>query len=156
MRDPEAERRLPHSLSWCADHGYNKMRRYKELYPDLEIIVLSDTYGTVGQLGPLTPADEADTLAKLFLGYHRVPAHLVVEHTPFFHVDAPDGRRIDLPTPQMELLGRTRTLYDYNGGITWLTDKEGYVVAQLVGGKGGARSEYWARFMSILKNRPSK
>ncbi len=132
---------------------YNTMRMFKDAYPDLEIIVLSDAYGTVGQLGPLEPADEADTLAKLFLGHGRVSAHLVVEHTPFFHVEAPDGRRIDLPTPQMELLGYPRTIYDAPiGGIHWLVDKEGYVVHK--GGLGV--SAYWDRFYTILKNRPTK
>lgn len=131
---------------------YNGMRDLKEVYPDLEIIVLSNTYGTVGQLGPLALADEADTLAKLFLGHGRVSAHLVVEHTPFFHVEAPDGRRIDLPTPQMDLLGYPRTIYDYPiDGIHWLVDKEGYVVHKSLG-----IGAYWNRLYTVLKNRPSK
>ncbi len=129
--------------------AYRDMRRLKELRPELEIIVLSDTYGTVGQLGPLEPADEADTLAKLFLGHHRLPAHLVVEDRPFFHVEAPDGRRIDLPTPQMELLGVPRTLYNNLGGIAWFLDKEGCVVSvpELISDD---------RVWNILKNRSSK
>ncbi len=155
MRPPELAKQLQIYGSSCAKE-YNKMRRFKAMYPDLEIIVLSDTYGTVGKLGPLELADEADTLAKLFLGHHRVPAHLVVEHTPFFHVEAPDGRRIDLPTPQMELMGRPRTMWNDQGGIRWLLDKEGYMVGWGVDGEGAGSGDYWDRFITILKNRPSK
>ncbi len=137
---------------------YNMMRIAKELHPDVEIIVLSDTYGTVGQLGPLEPADEADTLAKLFLGHGRVPAHLVVEHTPLFNVEAPDGRRIDLPTPQRELLGHPRTVYDNFGGVRWLVDKDGYLIkASGFGfGAGAGSGDFSDRMLTILKNRPSK
>lgn len=152
------KRNLGYSGSSCAQK-YNVMRMYKEMYPDIEIIVLSNTYGTVGQLGPLTPTEEADTLAKLFLGRGRVPAHLVVEQTPFFHADAPDGRRIDLPTPQMDLLGNPRERYDNPGGIFLLTDKEGYRVKMRgpdLPGEGYPKLEYWKRFITILKNRPSK
>jgi len=155
MRPSESARNLQISGTSCA-REYNRLRMYKELYPDLEIIVLSDTYGTVGQLGPLEPADEADTLAKLFLGRHRVPAHLVVDHTPFFRVEAPDGRRIDLPGPQMELMGHPRTVWNDHGGIRWLLDKEGYVVAWGVEGGGVGSGDYWDHFYTILKNRPSK
>jgi hypothetical protein len=157
QRPPELAKRFEHGGSRCTQR-YNTVRMFKELYPDLEIIVLSNTYGTVGKLSPLTPADEADTLAKLFLGHGRVPAHLVVEHTPFFPLDAPDGRRIDLPTPQMELLGKRREMYDNKEGIRWLVDKEGYVVSWFVigGGAGEGSGDYFDRFYSIVTNRPSR
>ncbi len=155
-RPPEAGR-LPNGNALGCTRTYTRLRRAKELYPDLEIIVLSDTYGTVGQLGPLKPADEADTLAKLFLGHGRVPAHLIVESTPFFHVDAPDGRRIDLPTPQMEVIGLPRTLYSVEMyGLFWLVDKEGYVVRGGIGGSGAGSGDHVDRMYTILKNRPSK
>ncbi len=131
---------------------YAMVRRWKRLYPDLEIILLSYTYGTVGQLGPLHPTDEADTLAKLFLGHHRVPGHLVVEKTPFFHVEDPDGRRIDLPTALLEEFGPGRWGdVRYSG---WFTDKDGY---QIFLARPGDRSEGWFdRAYKILMNRPSK
>jgi len=157
LRPPEQRTLGGYSIAGC-ERKYNDIRMAKELYPDLEIIVLSNTYGTVGRLGPLKPADEADTLAKLFLGHGRVPAHLVVEHTPFFHVDAPDGRRIDLPTPQMELLGYPRTVWDARGGVVWLVDKEGYVVKDEFRGfgKGPGSGDRIDRMIKILRNRPSK
>ncbi len=129
--------------------GIISLRRLKERYPDFEIILLSNTYGAVGQLGPLQPADEADTLAKQFLGYHRVPAHLVVETTPFFHVEAPDGRRIDLATPMMEEIGS-----EWGGFMRagWFTDKEGYRVKMM----DSPNTEWFNRAYEILKNRPSK
>ncbi len=130
------------------------LRRYKKLYPDLEIILLTTTYGTVGQVGPLELADEADTLAKLFLGHHRIPAHLVIEKKPFFRVEAPDGRRVDLPTPMMEEIGSAYFLVFLRGG-GWFTDKEGYRVAApgIPGNGDGVRFD---RFYKILMNRPSQ
>ncbi len=137
--------------------GCGMDRRLKEMYPDIEMVVLTNTYGAVGQLGPLSPADEADTLAKLILGYGRVPAHLVVEHTEFFQVDAPDGRRIDLPTPQMELLGPPRMLYNNMGGIAWFVDKDGYRVRWGIAPRLGAGSkDSFDRFYTVIKNRPSR
>ncbi len=131
----------------CAEM-YAGIRRIGEWYPELEITVLSYSYGTVGQLGPLQPADEADTLAKLFLGHHRLPAHLVVEKTPFFHVADPDGRRIDVPTPMMEEIGSG---WEELGRIGWFTDKEGYRVQ--IGWPG---NENFDRFYKILMNRARK
>lgn len=134
------------------------LRRLKEMYPDLDIVVLTNTYGTVGQLGPLSPAEEADTLAKLFLGHHHVPGRLVVEDGDFFLVEAPDRRRIDLPTPQMELLGHDRVQYDRGmPPLTWWVDKDGYKVKMMGSPEGGAGSkDSFDRFYTVLKNRPSK
>ncbi len=125
------------------------MRRIKQLFPDLEITILSSTYGTVGKLGPLTPADEADTLAKLFLGFHKMPARLVVEETPVYNVPDPDRRRIDLPTSYAEALGIRRL------GAEWeyaFTDKEGIEVKVFV----PFDSDLFYRWLDILNKRVSK
>ncbi len=132
---------------------YVQWRRIKEGYPEIEIVVLSYTYGTVGQMAPLQPEDEADIKAKRMLGHHRVPAHLVIEKTPFFHVEAPDERRIDLPTAMREELGEEvyGCLVSNMCGL-WLFDKEGYRVKL-----AQAPSTAWFdRMYEILKNRPGK
>ncbi len=152
IRPPES---LLKGSNWSCG---GRLRRLKEMYPDLDIIVLTNTYGTVGQLGPITPAEEADTLAKLFLGHHHVPGRLVVENTEFFLVEAPDGRRIDLPTPQMELLGPPRVVYDRGlPPLAWWVDKDGYKIKMMGSPDGGAGSkDSFDRFYTVLKNRPSK
>lgn len=130
--------------------GYIQPARLKERYPDFEVIVLTGTYGAVGQAGPLQPADEADTLAKQFLAQHRIPAHLVVETTPFFLAEAPDNRRIDLPTPMMEEIGDQMWYILMRQG--WFTDKEGYRIVPMK----APNNEWFDRAYEILKNRPSK
>ena len=127
--------------------GYAMLRRLKQRFPDLEFTALSSTYGTVGQLGPLPPAEEADTLAKLWLGFHHLPQRLVVEERPFFHVADPDGRRIDLPTPYANTLQREATF-----PLEFLTDKEGRSVRAM----GDMGSDLWNRFVKILMQRASK
>jgi len=126
---------------------YARLRRLKQRFPDVEVTVLSSTFGTVGQLGPLTPTNEADTLAKLWLGFHHLPQRLVVEERPFFHVPDPDGRRIDLPTPYANTLQRETTY-----PLLFLTDKEG----NSVDAPGANESDLWNRFVEILMKRASK
>lgn len=74
------------------------IRRIKEMYPDIQVTIVTKTYGNLGDAPPLAPADEADTLAKYFLGFHRIPGTLVVSNTPFFRLAGLDNRRIDAET----------------------------------------------------------
>ncbi len=122
------------------------LRQFKRDYPEIEIIALSATYGTVGHVGPLKPAEEADTLAKLFLGFHHLPIRLVVENTEFFNLAAPDNRRIDLPTPNSEALGISVLNYD----LKRMTDKEGYMLMV-----PSADEAWFKRFYEILRDRKS-
>lgn len=73
-------------------------RRIKERYPDVQIVIVSKTYGSVGASPPLEPADEARTLAEYFLAFNRLDAVLAVTETPHFKISKIDGRRIDQPT----------------------------------------------------------
>lgn len=122
---------------------YAHLRRIKNRFPEVELTVFTNTYGTVGALPLLKPDDEADTLAKLFLGHHNLPAHLVVETTPFFKVAEPDGRRIDLLTPNIESVLRI----DPKFTKVYLTDKNGVWL-------GGAYTGNFAeKFIEILLKR---
>jgi hypothetical protein len=102
------------------------IRRLKRLYPKLEVTVVANTYGNLGDGPPLTPAQEADTLAKYFLEFHRIPGTMVVATTPFFRFSGPDQRRID---QESEIMKR----FTINGipfarlGNVLLVDEEGKV-----------------------------
>ncbi len=126
---------------------YAQLRRLKQHFPEIEITILTSTYGNVGMLPPLQPVDEADTLAKLFLGFHHVPARLVVEKTQYFRVAQPDDRRIDLPTPYVDSLTATFN----RPPKMYLIDKEG----KFVDG-GGLGTEVFDRFVEALIKRTSR
>ncbi len=125
----------------------NKIRNFKLKFPDIELVGLSATYGTVGLLGPLSPSQEADTLAKYFLGYLKMPIHLIIENTEYFHLSKPDSRRIDIPTANtLSLDTWVLSIPD----LKILTDKEGYIlkVHKMDG-------EWFDRFYDIVRNRPN-
>ncbi len=71
------------------------LRRLKERFPQIEITIVGNTYGSFGNGSPLAPADEADSLAKFFLGFHRIPSTLLISTTSFFRIPGVDNRRID-------------------------------------------------------------
>lgn len=74
------------------------IRRMKQAYPQLVITVASKTYGSLGNAPPIPPEEEADTLAKYFLGFHHLPATMVVSMTKYFRLAGLDQRRIDTET----------------------------------------------------------
>lgn len=146
----------------CLRHA-SMLRGLKRNIPDAEIIGLTNTYGTVGQLFPLTPDQEADTLAKLFLEFHSLPVRLIVEKTEFVHLAEPDGRRIDFDTPNSENLEESVKSYE----LLRIVDKEGYVIDNLrtlfqirygpiIGGLTTKKMELLKRLYEVLKNRPTK
>lgn len=130
---------------------YSMLRRLKQRVPELEITILSGTYGTAGQLGPLQPKEEADTLAKFWLGWHRIPARLVVEEIPFFMVPEPDSRRVDLPTPYAALLQREATF-----PLIILTDQDGVQIGLLGRYKDQFEAEDNIRLVETLVRRGRK
>lgn len=134
------------ALGTCHSYAAH-IRDIKRKFPDIEIIGLSNTYGTVGPLGPLTFDENADTLAKLFLGFHRLPARLVVENTQFYFMAEPDGRRIDIDTPNSEAFCSVK-----NWSCHTYADKDGYMVNPYVHNDPA----WFKRFYEVLKNRPSK
>lgn len=85
----------PSGACWPA---YYTLQRIKKAYPELEITVVVNTHGNIGSAPPLEPAVEADTLADFFLGFHNLPATLVVTERPYFELSGLDRRRIDTPT----------------------------------------------------------
>lgn len=86
------------------------LRRLKERNPEIVLTLVTRTYGTVGYSAPLTPEQEADTLAKFYLGLLRMPANLVIETTPWIRMPGNplDDRRVDQQTPNQDSLERNR------------------------------------------------
>lgn len=125
--------------------SYAWLRRIKQRVPELELTLLSYTYGTVGKMEPLKPAEEADTLAKLWLGWHKIPARLVVEETPYFHVADPDKRRVDMPTPYGAILNR-----EVPYPLFQLVDPDGVKINLLT---GGIESEANIKFLEAIIRR---
>jgi hypothetical protein len=89
--------------------GYGKcwrmlsvLRRLAHDFPQVEFTLVVQTMGFVGDGRPLTPAQEADTLASYYLDFHDMPATLVVAETPFLRIDRMDRRRVDMPTSNAE------------------------------------------------------
>lgn len=116
----------------CA-REFSALRRLKKAYPELEITIISSTYGFFADAPPLAPADEADTLAKYFLGFNKVPATLVVKTTDFFRLPGYDQRRIDTNLDERFTFGG-RNLGGH--GVFLLLDEQGLMV--LNGGIRGA------------------
>ncbi len=103
------------------------LRRMKERFPQLEITVVMRTFGSLGNSVKLQPADEADTLAKYFLGFHRIPGTLVVSNTEFFRIPGFDNRRLDERTTTerqyLELFGNSQATV--GTGRAYVVDQAG-------------------------------
>ncbi len=76
---------------------YATVRRLARRYPSLEVTIVSQTTGYVGDVGPLVPTKEAAMLQSMWLGYNRLPGLLGVVNTEFFRLEGLDHRRIDQP-----------------------------------------------------------
>ncbi len=72
------------------------IKRLKNRFPEMEITVVSKTFGSIGNSPPLPPKDEADSLADYFLKFHKIPAIHVIAETGFIRMPGYDKRRIDL------------------------------------------------------------
>jgi hypothetical protein len=110
---------------------YANIRRLVNEFPSLAVTILVNTHGAIGNSPPLPPAAEADTLAKLFLDYHRLPATLAVVERPFFRIPGADRRRIDTET-QNEVnygLGTPGTFANF--GHALLIDQDGMIVKNI-------------------------
>ncbi len=72
------------------------VNRLKKKFPELEVTIVSKTFGSIGSAPPLTPQDEADTLAEYFLNFYKIPGVHVIAKTDFVRMPGYDRRRLDL------------------------------------------------------------
>ncbi len=94
---PSSPGKVRPSFSEECQAAYIIMHRLARQFPEVEITIASRTTGYVGDTRPLTPAEEADVLQSWWLGYHRLPATLIIANTQFFRLEKYDRRRIDVP-----------------------------------------------------------
>ncbi len=103
------------------------VRRLRAKYPDIQLTVVTKTHGSLGDAPPLSEEAEADTLAKYFLGFHRLPAVYAVSAGPFVRMTMPDNRRVDTETAnEINYYFRGNSLIQ--SGVVVLTDVNGRVV----------------------------
>lgn len=99
-------------------------RRIQEAYPEVQVIIVSRTYGSLGMSPPMAPAEEAATLGEYFLRFNRLDGVLSVSETPYFLLSEHDRRRIDQPT-ENELNYSIEGHALAQHGTFLLTDEEG-------------------------------
>ncbi len=80
---------------WAEIH---KIRKILEEYPNIKLVVVSSTFGSFGDASPLTPQQEADTLANYFLGFHKLKGTQIVYQTEFIRLGGYDKRKVDSET----------------------------------------------------------
>lgn len=74
------------------------INRLKEVYPDMEVTVVSKTFGSFGNVLAGPPEHEAEVFAKYLIEHKKVKAHVAVVETENFRLGGLDNRRIDLPS----------------------------------------------------------
>jgi hypothetical protein len=83
------------SSCWREIH---KTRKIMEQYPNIKLVVVSNTFGSFGDAPPLDPQQEADTLANYFLGFHKLKGTHIVYRTDFMRLSKHDTRKVDSDT----------------------------------------------------------
>lgn len=86
------------------------IRRMAERFPALEVTLVASSEGHVNPVLTPTVAEEAAVLRETLVAGHRLPGALAVEDARPWNLPAPDGRRIEMPTPNEEA---------YSFGSTW-------------------------------------
>lgn len=112
-------------FSDCMD-TYAILRRLSVRFPELDVILVSQTTGHVGFSKALSPAEEASLLGQWWLDYHRLPGTLLVTETRFFHLPQPDGRRVDEDVTNNRHYGLLDGMRDFRYGF--LIDPDGAII----------------------------
>jgi hypothetical protein len=101
----------------------SQLRRLKQRFPALDIVLVMATRGAVVPLAPPSPVEEAEFFSTL-LKWYNVPATLVVHNSPYFHLPDPDRRRVAEPL--------TRG-WDPRGSpdVAFVVDRNGMLVEQI-------------------------
>ncbi len=73
------------------------INRLKEAYPDMEVTIISKTFGSFGNILAGPPEHEAEVFAKYLIEHKKLNAHVAVVESENFRLAGLDNRRIDLP-----------------------------------------------------------
>ncbi len=139
------------SSSWNCAETYAMMRRMAKQFPALEMTIVAQTAGFLGQAPPVAPNEEAKLMREWWLGFHQLPATVAVSRTEYFNLPAPDSRRIDHVT-------QTEIDYGFDKGVgpgvraAFLVDEHGMVL--LAGPFGRYDEDQWREMLDAIMNRP--
>lgn len=131
------------------------LNRLKQLYPNVEVVIVSGTRGFFQRLEPLSPEQESQKQCEHLLDFHKINGYLVVYNRPFFKLPGYDRRRIDDYDPNLQNFnegGRSKgEFHRYSGYLRFiLIDKEGYIVVNEED-LTGRRENRVRRMLSILE-----
>jgi hypothetical protein len=114
------------SLPNTAEH-MAALRRLKQRFPNLDILLVGYTRGWFFGAVPPTPEEEGELIRKYLLDFYRIPATLTVAKTSFWRLPGYDRRRIDDDVPFEKAYGFVPN-QKLVPGATWVVDETGTVV----------------------------
>ncbi len=126
---PQAGMRSPHA-AMCLD-SYTILHRLAKNYPDVEITIVTRTMGYLGELGPLTPEDEAEKMRWWWIENHKLPGTLIIANTEYFKLPGLDRRRIDSPDENVanySYLSSQRASGNIYNKTVYLVDSDGTIL----------------------------
>lgn len=109
----------------------HRIRKVMEQYPGVKLVVVSNTYGHFSDAPPLTPEQEADTLADYFLGFHKLKGKHIIYKTDFIRLPGSDNRRVDMETENnlayKYIFSRVPPQFGYVSNVVVLVDELGQI-----------------------------
>ncbi len=116
------------------------VKRLKKEFPNLQVTVLTKTFGTFGGGKPVDPEEEAVLLSNYILGFFSMPAVQAISETEFFRLPGLDRRRVDLDVQYEEDFQNIRT----STGII-LIDEKGKIFHSFIHNSLKSREELMIR-----------
>ncbi len=102
------------------------IRRTMNKFPGLDLVIVSTTFGILGDGSPIAPREEAILLHKYVTDHFGLRGRMVIAETPFHRIQSPDARRVDLPSDMVEKLVASGVGLGSPGAV--LLDSDGRVV----------------------------
>lgn len=104
--------------------NYATIKRLKQSFPEIDIVISTKTEGYYGHAEPPSPAQEADMISTVWLGYHKLPVIVSVEETAFWKLPNPDRRRVNEPTDNIGNYTQSSPF----GAWVYLVDRDGVII----------------------------
>lgn len=124
-------RRNGHHGSGSCRASIHRLKRIMEKHPSINLVVASSTYGNIGNAPPLSPDQEADSLAHYFLGFLGLKGKQVIYETEFFRLPGSDNRKIDIDTENKStyesILIKPNSLLRYRDNAVVIVDEKGLI-----------------------------
>lgn len=106
---------------------YASLQRIHQQFPDVELTIVTQTFGFFFDQEPPTPGEEAELYRRWWLEARQLPATLVVAQTPFTRMPAPDRRRMNqLTANQINYSFGQR--WKVSSRMSFLVDRDGIII----------------------------